>query len=476
MKNIKCVIRKGIKTNDNEHLIYIRYTYNRRYILFRTDIYVSYLNWNKKSGRVRKSNNYELKNRILEKKEFELEKIILEIISAEKEPTLIIVKNDYYKTKNQFQEEKTKQKKHNEKLFLIDFNKFIEYRKSIDKYAEGTLKTYTTTYNKLVQFQKSTNYPLHYDTINEEFYYKFLAYLRKPITNRNGKIDKVGLLNNSVDKHIKTLKIFMKDTLIQNKHNNNIFQSFKRTRDKTDFVVLEADEIRKLYYDYIPDNKSHEMIRDAFIFGCSTGLRFSDMIKLTKGNFIITRDIYTNKIKQGAAYSYINISNDKKTKTHLTIPLNNFICKMIDKYNIENETLTFIKHNNQVFNKEIKKICRSAGITSEVTITKLKNTELIEATKPKCEFVTSHTMRRSFISILSKTTEISNIQAITGHKDIQVLADYIKYSDSELNTVRGALNGSLFRGLETDDIEKDDEYKAEPIFTNVIKTRKIIKS
>jgi len=475
MKSIKCIIRKGLKTNDNEHLIYIRYTYNRRYILFRTDVYVSHMNWNNKSGRVRKSNNYELKNRILEKKEFELEKTILEIIAAEKEPTLIIIKNEYYKTKNQFQEVKTKQKKHNEKLFLIDFNKFIEYRKSIDKYSVGTLQTYTTTYNKLVQFQKSTNYPLHYETINEEFYYKFLTYLRKPIKGKNGRKDKVGLLNNSVDKHIKTLKIFMKDTLIQNKHHNNAFQSFQRTRDKTDYVVLEADELRKLLYEYKPDNKKHEIIRDAFIFGCSTGLRFSDIIKLTKGNFIITRDD-KNNILQEAADSYINISNDKKTKTHLAIPLNNFICKMIDKYNIENEELTFLKHSNQTFNKEIKKICKAAGITKEVTISKLKNTELIETTKPKYEYVSSHTMRRSFISVLSKTTEISNIQAITGHKDIQVLADYIRYSDSELNTVRGALNGSLFRGLETDGIETDDVYKAEPIFTNIIKTREIIKS
>ena len=106
MKNVKCVIRKNLKTTDNEHLIYLRYTYNRKYILIRTEIYVKIKNWNSRVGRLRKSVNYEIKNDVLEKKENHLERIILELISEEKEPTLINVKKEYYKNKNKF---KTKQ-------------------------------------------------------------------------------------------------------------------------------------------------------------------------------------------------------------------------------------------------------------------------------------------------------------------------------------------------------------------------------
>lgn len=464
MKNIKCVVRKNLKTRDNEHLIYLRYTYNRKYILFRTDVYVLFKNWNKKSGRVKKSNNYELKNTILIEKQIELEKIILESLLNKYEPTLLNIKTQYYKLKNQFQDDKTKPKKQDEKAFLKDFQKFIDYKKDLDIISSATIKTYTTTFNKLSSFQKDTQYSLHYNTINNEFYYKFLKYLRKEKIDKDGKILSKGLLDNSVDKHIKNLKLFMSYSISIEKHNNNIYRTFKRTRNKTDFVALDVDELRKLYYDYKPENIIHKEIRDAFIFGCSTGLRYSDLTRLTSGNFVIKRDGLTNKIIQNANSSFINISNSKKTKEQLTIPLNNFICKMIDDYDIENNNeITFLKYSLTNFNKKIKIICRDAGIVNNVSITRKKNQELIITDKPKYKYISSHTMRRSFISILAVMTEITNIQAVSGHKDIKVLTDYIKQNDSQLNTISGCFNGNIFNGINTDDDENEQKIKVQII-------------
>ncbi len=433
MRNIKSVVRTNLKLKNKEHLIYTRYTYNRRYILFRTDVYVLKANWNITAGRVRKSNNYELANKILAEKENTIQTIVLELLSNNQEPTLINVKARYYKAKNQFDSVENKPKKQDEKRFLKDFRTFIDYRKDNNKVSKDTIKTYNTTYAKLVQFQKDKSYPLHYDTINNDFYLKFLKYLRED-----------GLFDNSVDKHIKNLKLFMYYALSENKHNNNLFQSFKRTRTKADFVVLDSNELRKLCYEYKPTNPKYEAIRDTFILGCSTGLRFGDLTKLTRGNFVINRDKVTNEIIENASYSYINVPVQKTTEP-VRVPLNPYICELIDKYDIEHKEIVFLKHCNQVFNREIKSVCREAGITSTIKVSKKMSSKLIPEEKPKCDFISSHTMRRTFITLLSSMTEITNIQAVSGHKDIKILTDYIKRNDKELNSIRSCFNEVFYK-------------------------------
>lgn len=42
-------------------------------------------------------------------------------------------------------------------------------------------------------------------------------------------------------------------------------------------------------------------------------------------------------------------------------------------------------------------------------------------------------------------TEISNIQAVSGHQNIKVLTDYIKRSDKELNSVRACFDDVFYR-------------------------------
>ena len=62
MKNVKCVLRTDYKRKDNLHIIYLRYSYNRKFVLFNTKVEASLLNWNKRLGRLRKSLHYEKKN------------------------------------------------------------------------------------------------------------------------------------------------------------------------------------------------------------------------------------------------------------------------------------------------------------------------------------------------------------------------------------------------------------------------------
>lgn len=461
MKNIKSVIRKNLKNNNNEHLIYIRYTYNRRFILISSSIYVIKMYWNPNAGRVRKSLNNDKKNSILENIENEVEKIVLDLISKNLEPTLYNVKKDYNNKYNLKSDgTQTGGKKINEKNFFKDFQEFIEDKEQKEMVSLGTIKTYKTTKNKLDEFQKDRNISIDYSNIDNDLYENFLNFMRKQ-----------GLVDNSVDKHVKNLKLFMKYTMEKGFHNNTKYITFKRTKTKADFVVLDSDELRKLYFDYKPSSNQFAEIRDAFIFGCVTGLRFGDLSKLTSGNFKIKRDMISNKINQDANDSYISVPV-QKTTDFIRIPFNPFICDMIEKYQIGISDPSFLQQKHQVFNKSIKLICAEAGMIEKVKVSKRVNNKLVSEEKPKYQFVSSHTMRRSFITILSSMTEITNIQAVSGHKNIEVLSGYIKHSDKELNSVM-----ACFREIFDDGkINVNGQNQNQEVKANVIKSRVVLKS
>ena len=430
MKNIKSVIKKHLKNKNNECLIYTRYTYNRRYILFRTDVNTKPYLFNIGTGRVKKSINYEIKNVILRQREVELEKIILELLVNNEEPTLFNVRKRYFNEIDIAKQRKATIKI-NERLFLKDFEKFIEEKK-LEQIGDETIKTYNTTLNKLIGFQEQKKYLLDYNTINNDFYNRFLMFLYEQ-----------DLLDNTIDKHIKNLKLFMNYGLSKGRHISLEYKNFKRTRNKTDFVILEIPELRKLYLHDFSTNETYDKVRDFFLFGCSTGLRFSDLKNLNRGNFTINIDPFTKKISQHPTESFISIYIQKTTDT-LKLPLNNFILEFIYKYKIDKNEFIGLKMSNQKFNELIKNVCKEAEIDSVKEIVKRQGKGKKVFNKLKYQFVSSHTMRRSFISLLAHYTNPTNIQMVSGHKDIRVLTDYIKKTDKELEIVSGSFNGEIF--------------------------------
>lgn len=451
--NIKSIVRVDVKTKDNEHLIYIRYTYNRRYVLFSTGERVKKRNWNADTGRVRKSTNYEKMNTLLERMENKIHSLVLDLKLKDLEPTLINVKYELKKKESISNEIILGAKKTDETRLLKDFQNFINDRENQKNFQKNTLKSYKSTLTKLKEFKTKKNYFIHYKTINEEFYYSFINFLR----------DDEGLLDSSIDKYLKIIKLFMNYASEKQLHSNMQFQTYKRLRSKTDFIVLNRKELIDLAYNYNPPMGSlNDKVRDMFILGCSTGLRYSDLSKLTSGDFYLGIDTISNKYIDNASDTYIKI-NSSKTKEKLKLPINNFVFDLIKKYDIKNKQINFLKISNQVFNRTIKVVCKDAGITELVKISKRKGSDFVNYEFPKCELVSSHTMRRTLITLMSNATEITNVQAVSGHKDLNVLTDYIKRNDKQINSIKTNLNDIFY--------QKDEEIvgdKASGINTRII--------
>ncbi|RZK18616.1 MAG: site-specific integrase, partial [Flavobacterium sp.] len=88
-------------------------------------------------------------------------------------------------------------------------------------------------------------------------------------------------------------------------------------------------------------------------------------------------------------------------------------------------------NSNQKMNDYIKDIGMQAGIDSPVILTKYKGATKIEKSEPKFKFLSSHSARRTFVTLsLEKGMRPEVVMSITGHKDYATFKKYIKLTEN----------------------------------------------
>ena len=161
-------------------------------------------------------------------------------------------------------------------------------------------------------------------------------------------------------------------------------------------VFLSMNEVTRIYY-FKGLTRKQERIRDLFVVGCMTALRYSDYSTLTRQNF---SDGYITKIT-------------KKTGKKVIVPLHDYVKEIYSKYEAEIEFGLSIQH----FNRYIKKICEKVGLNNLITYNYTKGGVLVTETKEKWEMISSHTARRSAATNLYMTGRLKTyeIMSLTGH-------------------------------------------------------------
>ena len=95
---------------------------------------------------------------------------------------------------------------------------------------------------------------------------------------------------------------------------------------------------------------------------------------------------------------------------------------LIEKYNMQMPQVS-----NPNFNYYIKEVVRLAGIDEMIKITHKRGNKIIEETRPKSNWIMSHTCRRSFCTNeFLDGTPTDLIMAISGHKTEKAFRRYIK--------------------------------------------------
>lgn len=392
------------KPNADESQIFLRITNRGKRILIATGKKVPTKYWVKGSQRVKRTTAYPLNsqlNQFLNKLAGETERILLEAEINQQvldKVTLRTEINKYLNKGKDFSDTNTD--------FFSILDNFIvaqERRKST-----RTIQKYKTLKNQLLDFQKVKRYRISFEELNLQFYDKLEDYYYAHKKS----------LDSTWHKSLTTLHTFLNWATDRGYNKNLGYKKFKKPKlHDTDIIALTRTELNTLYNLDLSNNKKLSKIRDVFCFGCFTGLRFSDIEKLRK------EDV---KIKiSGNEHLIVRTF---KTKSKVNIPLCKEAVEIINRYIEIQDFLPTI--SNQKSNKYIKELGEFAGINEPTSVEKYSGGKRIEVKEPKFKFMTTHTGRRTFVTLaLEDGARPEIVMEITDHKDYKTFKKYLKLTN-----------------------------------------------
>lgn len=244
-------------------------------------------------------------------------------------------------------------------------------------------------------FKEYAGEDISYDDIDYSFYDGFLSFLQ----------DK-GLAANTQGSHISRLKAVMNEAFKLGLHTNLAYKNFKKPSEEVDAPYLTDEELDKLRNLELYGRPAK--VRDLFLIGCRTGMRFSDYSRLSSDWF------------ENGEIHFIST----KTSARQVIPLAEEVKNIVQKYNGQAPCV-----NQVAFNRIIKEICKEAEIDTPVHIEKVVGKEKVVSVMPKYKLVSSHTARRTAASLLIKAgAPVAWVMSLTGHKTEAAFWKYVRLS------------------------------------------------
>lgn len=337
------------------------------------------------------------------------------------------------------------------KQFIRDSETGKRLKKNGEKLTNDTITNYKYVLYNLLKFSEETNFELLVCDITKLTKRELIVeknYWKKFYKNFTEFMYKKGCYDNYVGLNIKIIRVFF--TYL--KFEKDIFTGeyhklFYVRKEEIDILVLSPDQLKFLIHDTAFDEKltpSLRRIKDIFVFGCTTGLRYSDIFLITNKNIEKTGDDWYLKLKS------------KKTKTYSFIKLPLYAITIYKKYEQPNSrTPLFGVLSLFNFNKGLKRIGELAEFTSTVEISrekqgKTKKVALKKDTKDRfCDKMSSHMMRRTAITtllILGMPEHL--VRKISGHSHGSTSFNrYVHYAqsyiDKEIEKVHSKLESYL---------------------------------
>ena len=272
---------------------------------------------------------------------------------------------------------------------------------------------------------------LKFSDLTEKTLTQFVVYLRdeKQLrTPRKAKgertdydeDDVTGLKNSTIKKKLGYMRWFLNWATDKGYNTNTAYKTFVPTLKQTQkkVIYLSKEELKAVRdLELKGENVFLEPVRDIFLFCCFSSLRYSDASSLK-----------WNDVKE----DHIEVTT-VKTADSISIEINDMMRSILDKYKgvPSKNGLVFPYYTNQAMNRDIKVLCRIAGIDQEERITTYRGNERIDDIKKKYELVGTHTGRRTFIvNALSRGIAPSVVMKWTGHASYNSMKPYIDIVDT----------------------------------------------
>jgi integrase len=282
-------------------------------------------------------------------------------------------------------------------------------------YSKNALKNYNTSLSAIKRYMKYKSLQtLAFEDLNKSFYNDFRDYCFT--------IEK---------KEISTFSMFIKDIKTVMSETDSVdfdIKNYIRPDYDSDNVYLNLEQIERLerldlsegsqFVDFKIGQKQgrlyyHELdeIRDLFLIGVYSGLRFSDLSNL-KIESVESTVIRVKQIKTGQ---------------RVTIPIMNKLRLVLNKYFASLPKTTNIK-----FNYGIREVARLAELNEIVEIKSTKGNKNTINRFPLYSQISSHTCRRSYATNMFKAgVPPMLIMSATGHKTESSFLKYIKANNED---------------------------------------------
>ncbi len=194
---------------------------------------------------------------------------------------------------------------------------------------------------------------------------------------------------------------------------------------------IETTPVEGMYHFWT----TYEVIKDMFLFSCSTGLRYSDLVRMRIENFDFDKKVFPIiqkktqkpvKIVENPLSKFIfsKYSSSRTSKEYL-FPLN---CKSDEKSR---------DNYNTKCNKHLKEIFKILEISKPVVVRKIVGRNSPEEVKPPLSSVISFHVGRKTYSTIANMIGIDpfSLSSQMGHQGLEMTRNYVKVYDSKLKSM-----------------------------------------
>lgn len=334
--------------------------------------------WNKKRG-LPKPNNAEainIKNRLEE---------------GEREIDLFLSQK---RTKEEIHQKIEIIFKGEELSFFEVFDKFLEHQR--ERKGEESYKKYRTIKRNLDRFAKEERRILSFEDIDETLGEDLAHWYHSQNYSPNTSGRAMGFI-----------KTFMSWALKRGYHSSRAWEALKKTQVEKEITFMTLEELLSFKDAELPDHLAK--VRDLYCVGCFTGLRYSDISRITEDQI------------QGDAL----IIRTEKDEDLLEIPITAHLREILDRYPEGLPTIS-----NQKGNVYLKEAAKIAGLDRKLPVSGWTKGKRADSLELLCDVISWHMARRTFITLsLELGMDPMVIIRITGHSDTKTLKPYLAVTD-----------------------------------------------